>query len=336
MKRRFLVFCVFALLCALLAANAGEARQIKGKTKAFDKNLLACAIATDGSAITAQVTMERRVRVQTPEGEDFAFIGSFSLDVPEGQKVMVAFLKLRSDTRLVPKTVLAFATDATGLTKVMQLGVTAAVTPIDLGRIRVGRKLAAPEFNPLEAVDNDADGASDFADDDDDNDSLADGADTDADGNGTLDLAEDLNADDDRRPDVVDADDDNDGVGDRGEADDDGDGTPDWDGDTDADDDSIEDVDDPDDDNDGIEDAQDNDQDGDTIPDMYEEDSDGDLVPDDCDNDDDNDGITDDQDEDNDGDGTLDQNEQDQDGDGVPDDCDEDEDGDRIPDYQDN
>jgi hypothetical protein len=342
-KRRFMMkgtgFLRVVLLMVLgvfLVTSIGEAREIKGKTKFSSRNLVVSAIATDGSATTVPVTFIRKR--ETDSGT--VFIGKYSLEVPDGQKVMIVFQKLRKRTgTLKPKTVARFAKDVSGLTRTTQLNVTQSPLggseAIDLGAIRVKRKFAKPKNNPLEDVDNDGDGTSDFDDEDDDNDGIEDNQDEDEDGNGEDDQGEDMDEDDDGKPDVVDPDDDDDGIRDKDDLDDDNDGIDDWDGDTDSDDDGVEDADDPDDDNDGIEDNQDMDQDGDGIPDQVEQDSDGDGIPDDCDEDDDNDGIDDSQDEDNDNDGILDDDEQDSDGDGIPDDSDEDDDNDGIPDYLD-
>jgi len=100
-----------------------------------------------------------------------------------------------------------------------------------------------PENNPLESIDSDDDGSSDYEDDDDDNDGIDDDDDSDSDGNGTEDDDEDLDSDNDGQPDEVDDDDDNDGINDE---DDDDDGDSDGDG--------VDDEDDNDDDNDGVDD----------------------------------------------------------------------------------
>ncbi len=333
---RFLVLAAVALLVVALVAAGAEARQITGRTKSYCQNLVATAVGTDGSCIKAPVNVNRVV--QTPAGPKY--IGSYSLEVPEGQEVAVVFNKLKANGSLKPKTEAQFATDATGARKTCRLNVTAPLAggaaAINLGVTKVmGSRVATASLNPLEDVDEDGDGLSDFDDPDDDNDAVADDQDADSDGDGVADADEDLDADDDGLPNIVDPDDDNDGVPDRQDLDADGDGALDWDGDSDHDGDGVPDAIDPDMDNDGLANAQDNDEDGDGIPDIYEVDADNDGVPDDCDNDDDNDGVLDSQDEDNDNDGVLDVAEQDTDGDGLPDDVDQDDDGDGIPDYQD-
>jgi hypothetical protein len=272
MKRNSFITIAIVLISLFFLASVSHAREIKGKTKSFSRQLVASAVATDGSAVTSPVTVLSSKRL--PSGR-LLFTGSYSLQVPEGEKVMMVFQKVRANGTLKPKTVAQFATDASGLTRTKQLTVTAALAggsdAIDLGTIRVKDKFARSSINPLSEVDNDDDGISDLEDTDDDNDSIEDVQDEDEDGDGVVDQDEDMDTDDDGIPNVVDTDDDNDGIADNQDEDEDGDGIIDSNGDEDSDGDSIADADDPDDDNDGIEDNQDEDEDGDGIPDSLED-----------------------------------------------------------------
>lgn len=309
---KFVKFAVLAIISVFIIATVGQAREIKGGTKSFDKHILAAAIDTDGSSVAVPVTVIKRVNGK--------YIGNYSLEVPEGRRVMIVFQKVKANGTLKAKTVARFATDASGLSKTSQFTVTAGLQAIDLGFITVNSILAKPKINPLSEVDNDDDGISDLDDNDDDNDDIEDSQDDDEDGNGILDQDDDMDIDDDNKPDVIDPDDDNDSLSDKVDLNANADGILDWDGNTDSDDDSILDADDPDDDNDGIIDSLDEDRDGDGVIDRDEIDSDQDGIPDDCDDDDDNDGIKDYQDDDNNNDGTLDIDEHDHNRDGIPDD----------------
>ena len=270
-RNQFVKIALLALMIVLLVAGISEAREVKGKTKSLWRHLAASAVATDGSAVTEPVTVVKQVHLASGK---ILYIGRYSLEVPEGQKVMMVFQKVRANGTFKPKTVAQFATDGTGLSETTQFTVTAPLIAgslaIDLGRIKVRGRVATPQLNPLEDVDNDNDGISDLDDNDDDNDAIEDNQDEDEDGDGVVDQGEDMDTDDDDIPNVVDADDDNDGIADNQDEDEDGDGIIDSNGDEDSDGDSIADVDDADDDNDGIEDNQDEDEDGDGILDVLE------------------------------------------------------------------
>jgi hypothetical protein len=270
-RSQFIKSALLAMISVLLVAGISQAREVKGKTKSFCRHLVASAVATDGSAVSGPVTVVKRVQLASGK---ILYVGKYSLDVPEGRKVMMVFQKVRANGTLKPKTVAEFATDDTGLLDTTQFTVTAPLIggslAIDLGRIKVRGRLATPQLNPLEDVDNDNDGISDLDDNDDDNDAIEDNQDEDEDGDGVVDQGEDMDTDDDGIPNVVDADDDNDGIADNQDEDEDGDGIIDSNGDEDSDGDSIADADDPDDDNDGIEDNQDEDSDGDGILDVLE------------------------------------------------------------------
>lgn len=328
---QFAKIAVLVMIGVLFIATAGQARVIKGRTLSYNKKMVATAIATDGSSVSAPVKVVSQVTIHAGL---IRYTGRYRLVVPDGQRVMLIFQKVTANGRLIPKTVARFKRTASGLGKTSQFTVpasqaaanigqvaaTAVTEPINLGIITLDNTFAIPRFNPLSQVDNDTDGISDLNDNDDDDDGIVDRLDDDDDGNGTIDQNEDMDTDNDNRPNMVDSDDDNDGLTDKADLDDDDDSISDWDGDTDSDSDSIQDADDPDDDNDGIEDSQDEDLDGDGITDLDENDSDEDGIPDDVDNDDDNDGIEDSQDNDNNDDGVLDDDEPDLDEDGVPDD----------------
>lgn len=270
-RNRFIKIALLVLMSVFLVAGVSQAREVKGKTKSFCRHLVASAVATDGSAVTDQVTVVKQVRLASGE---ILYIGRYSLEVPEGQKIMMVFQKVRANGTLRPKTVAQFATDDTGLSETTQFTVTAPLIggslAIDLGKIKVRGRVATTQLNPLEDVDNDDDSISDLDDNDDDNDAIEDNQDEDEDGDGIVDQDEDMDTDDDGTPNVVDADDDDDGIADNQDEDEDGDGILDLNGDEDSDGDSIADADDPDDDNDGIEDSQDEDEDGDGIPDILE------------------------------------------------------------------
>lgn len=205
---RFIKIALLAMISVLLVAGISQAREVKGKTKSFCSHLVASAIATDGSATTSPVTVVRQVRLASGK---IRYFGVYSLEVPEGQKVMMVFQKVMADGTLKPKTVAAFATDDTGLKSTKQFGVTpplpGGLPAINLGMIKVMNTLAVPLLNPLTQVDNDNDGISDLDDNDDDNDGIADNQDEDEDGDGVIDQGEDEDTDDDGIPDVVDPDD---------------------------------------------------------------------------------------------------------------------------------
>src|SRR4030066_1946015 len=163
MKRSSCITIAIAVVISVfLFANLSHAREIKGKTKSFSRHLVASAVATDGSAVTGPVTVLRSK--QEPPGR-LLYIGSYSLQVPEGQKVMMVYQKERANGKLKPMTVAQFATDSSGLTRTKQLTVTAALaggsTAIDLGGIRVKGKLAPPSLNPLTEGDNTNDDTTD-------------------------------------------------------------------------------------------------------------------------------------------------------------------------------
>jgi hypothetical protein len=270
-RNQFVRITLLTVLGLFFVARISQAREVKGITKSFCRHLVASAVATDGSAVTDPVTIVKQVRLAS--GKIF-YIGRYSLEVPEGQKVMMVFQKVRANGTLKPKTVARFAADNAGLSETTQFTVTAQMIggslAIDLGKINVRHRIATSQLNPLEDVDNDDDGISDLDDNDDDNDGIEDNQDEDEDGDGVIDQDENMDTDDDGAPNVVDADDDNDGIADNQDEDEDGDGIIDSNGDEDSDGDSIADADDPDDDNDGIEDNQDEDEDGDGIPDVLE------------------------------------------------------------------
>ena len=141
------------LACVFLVASVSEARQIKGKTKSYFRKLVVSVIATDGSATTAPVNVVRKIRTDS----GILRIGRYTLQVPEGQKVMIVFQKkITKNGRLIPKTVARFATDASGLTRTTQLNVTAALPggseAIGLGKIMVKRKFAKPRRIPVAAA----------------------------------------------------------------------------------------------------------------------------------------------------------------------------------------
>jgi len=158
---------------------------------------------------------------------------------------MMLFQKVRADGSLKPKSVLRFRANSGVKDKTKQFTVAAGTTDIKLGMAMLFSKVVKPAFNPLQMVDNDSDGVSDFDDTDDDDDGISDDLDDDDDGDLVLDDDEDLDTDDDGLPDSVDSDDDDDGTDDHDDDDEI----------DDQDDDGISDSVDPDDDNDGIPDT---------------------------------------------------------------------------------
>jgi len=211
-RNQFVRIILLTVLGLFFVASINQAREVKGITKSFCRHLVASAVATDGSAVTDPVTIVKQVRLAS--GKIF-YIGRYSLEVPEGQKVMMVFQKVRANGTLKPKTVARFAADNAGLSETTQFTVTAQMIggslAIDLGKINVRHRIATSQLNPLEDVDNDDDGISDLDDNDDDNDGIEDNQDEDEDGDGVIDQDENMDTDDDGAPNVVDADDDNDG-----------------------------------------------------------------------------------------------------------------------------
>lgn len=88
---------------------------------------------------------------------------------------------------------------------------------IDLGEIEVDETDGVSESNPLDQVDSDSDGTSDYEDADDDDDGTVDVDDADDDNDDVDDSDEDHDDDDDGISNEVDADDDDDGVSDEHE-----------------------------------------------------------------------------------------------------------------------
>ena len=125
---------------------------------------------------------------------------------------------------------------------------------------------AESENNPMDEVDSDGDGESDYDDADDDDDGVDDDDDADDDGDGEDDDDQDLDSDDDGNPDLSDEDDDDDGI----EDDEDEDEADDEDGD------GIDDDEDCDDDGDGEDDEEDDDDDGDGVDDEDDDDEEDD------------------------------------------------------------
>jgi hypothetical protein len=99
----------------------------------------------------------RRKRMET------LYMGRYSLEVPEGQKVRIVFSQGRSDGTLQPITVVKFARDTSGFNEALQFRVTRQVPGrgrhMNLGNINVGEPFATPAGgNPLADVDSDGDG----------------------------------------------------------------------------------------------------------------------------------------------------------------------------------
>lgn len=244
MKRGRLVCTVLFLAIGIFfLADDGDARIIKGKIQSYFPDMVATALSPDGSAVTVPVNVTRVDELATGQK---VYTGSYAMDVATSSKVMMLFQKVRADGSLKPKNVLRYRANAGEKSKTRQFIVTAGATDIKLGMALLFSKLVKPAFNPLQMVDTDSDGTSDFDDTDDDDDGISDDVDDDADGDGDLDLDEDLDTDDDGSPDVVDSDDDDDGTDDHDDDDEI----------DDQDDDGISDSVDPDDDNDGIPDTQ--------------------------------------------------------------------------------
>ena len=70
------------------------------------------------------MTVVKQVRLASGQ---ILYVGSYSLEVPEGQKVMIVLQKVRANGTLKPKTVAQFATDDTGVKRTKQFRETASL-----------------------------------------------------------------------------------------------------------------------------------------------------------------------------------------------------------------
>jgi hypothetical protein len=115
---------------------------------------------------------------------------SFRLSVPEGERYLVHF---EAAGRVIGTLAFPHAEGGT-LTHLFSVD---GNEGIDLGECDEEEGDFLPEHNPLEEVDQDLDGESDYADSDDDDDGTADTEDEDDDENGVDDADEDWDSDDD-------------------------------------------------------------------------------------------------------------------------------------------
>lgn len=146
--------------------------------------------------------------------------GAFRLELPKGQRYV---LQLMAGDAAIGN--IRFAASAGGpFTSLLSMAgapgasdeaedEAEAEDDVELGDVQsAGDSDYDTENEPLDQVDSDDDGDSDYADADDDDDGVDDEADEDDDDDGVDDADEDFDSDDDGATDEVDSDDDNDGI----------------------------------------------------------------------------------------------------------------------------
>ena len=204
---RSMLIALVAPVCLGLMAGAGQARQISGTTQSRIQNIVATAVASDGTRYTAPVNITGHTTINGR----IVYTGMYSLDVPTGKKVMVEIERKNSDGSLSGMTAGKFYTNKTHQHSTWMFNVTPPLAgggdTLSLGLLKVGLKLARFSGNPLTQIDNDGDGASDYQDADDDNDGLNDDQDADEDGDNIDDQGENCDEDGDGLPDDEDDDD---------------------------------------------------------------------------------------------------------------------------------
>lgn len=178
--------CVVFLAACGSSSTSSTEREITGSVAGANASLSkAAGGAPDCAADTIQAT--------TVAGEvvtaDVATDCSFSLSLAVDQSYLIGLAK---DDAFVAS--LVFDTGSGAFTSsVLTLTSGAA---IDLGLISIAGQVATAEFNPLEEVDRDDDGVSDYEDSDDDNDEVEDNDEGDCDLDGIID-DDDASEDDD-------------------------------------------------------------------------------------------------------------------------------------------
>ena len=190
MRKSFFAAAV-ATFSMVFLAGAADARQIVGSTQAYFAKGAVTALATDGSKYIAKVTVTNTQHLASGKT---LYTGTYSLSVPNGKQVMLIFSKV-SSVGLTPKTVAHFTADHATTYKTWHFHVANApaggADVLSLGLTKVGGKLAVPESNPEDQVDEDGDGNSDFDDDQGENDDVADDQGDDQDGDGIPDSVDD-------------------------------------------------------------------------------------------------------------------------------------------------
>ncbi|WP_437529070.1 hypothetical protein WME79_47020 [Sorangium sp. So ce726] len=188
--------------------SQSEIRSVRGHLKSG-------TVATEVVALVAQAEAQAAKTYSAPVDAQ----GDFRLTLPKGPRYV---LVLRDGDKGIAD--LRFASSAGGaLTSLLPIAnppvrmlrpqsTDEAEDDIDLGEVDVDENECVSEGNPLDQVDSDSDGTSDYEDADDDDDGRADVDDEDDDADGVADHDEDHDEDDDGASNDVDDDDDDDGV----------------------------------------------------------------------------------------------------------------------------
>jgi hypothetical protein len=160
-----MLIALAAPVCLGLMAGAASARMVTGTTTSALQKLKVVVTATDGSKYSAPVTVTGS---KTVNGRT-TYTGKYALDVPVGKNVMVQFAKVKANGSVVYLTAADFPISASKSSTrtwhfIMSNPLAGGSATVNLGALKVGKRLAIPASNPLTQVDEDGDGVDDYDD----------------------------------------------------------------------------------------------------------------------------------------------------------------------------